>query len=45
LTGKLFKASEVVGTLIDEIGTFEQAVNKVIELSTFNLITNKTNKK
>ena len=45
LTGKLFKASEVVGTLIDEIGTFEDAVNKVIELSTFNLITNKTNTK
>lgn len=45
LTGKMFKASEVVGTLIDQIGTFEDAVNKVIELSTFNLITNKTNKK
>jgi ClpP class serine protease len=45
LTGKLFKASEVVGTLIDQIGTFKDAVNKVIELSTFNLITNKTNNK
>lgn len=45
LTGKMFKASEVVGTLIDQIGTFEDAVNKVIELSTFNLITNKTNNK
>ena len=33
LTGEIFMASEVVGTLIDAIGTFEDAVNKVIELS------------
>lgn len=33
LKGDLFKASEVVGSLIDGIGTFEDAVNKVIELS------------
>lgn len=37
LTGSTFKASEVVGTLIDEIGTFEDAVNKVMELSSDNL--------
>jgi ClpP class serine protease len=36
LTGDTFNASEVVGTLIDEIGTLNDAINKVIELSTFN---------
>lgn len=35
LTGKVYKASEVVGTLIDQIGSFQDAINKVIELSTF----------
>lgn len=33
LTGKIFEASEVVGTLIDEIGSFEVAVNKVLSMS------------
>lgn len=32
-TGEIFQASEVVGTLIDEIGTLEQAINKVLDLS------------
>ena len=32
LTGEIFDASEVVGTLIDEIGTLEDAVNKVLDL-------------
>lgn len=33
LTGSIFFASDVVGTLIDEIGSFDQAINKVLELS------------
>lgn len=33
LKGELLQASQAVGTLIDSIGTFEDAVNKVIELS------------
>ena len=33
LTGEIFDASDVVGTLIDEIGNFDVAINKVIELS------------
>ena len=33
LSGKMFKAGEVVGTLIDAIGNMDDAVNKVIELS------------
>jgi protease-4 len=33
LKGRTYKASEVVGTLIDSIGTFEDAVAKVIELA------------
>lgn len=32
-TGEIFKAGDVIGTLIDAIGTFEDAVNKVLELS------------
>lgn len=33
LKGLTFKASDVVGSLIDSIGTFEEAVAKVIELA------------
>jgi protease-4 len=33
LKGRTFRASEVVGTLIDSIGTFETAVQSVVELS------------
>jgi len=33
LTGRTYDAKSVVGTLIDEIGGFDRAVNKVIELS------------
>jgi ClpP class serine protease len=33
LSGQIYDASEVVGTLIDDIGTFKDAVNKVLELS------------
>lgn len=33
LDGSIYKAGEVVGTLIDQIGTFQDAVNKVFELS------------
>lgn len=33
LKGRSFPASEVIGTLIDSIGTFNTAVEKVIELS------------
>ena len=32
-TGKIFRAKEVKGTLIDDIGTMEDAINKVLELS------------
>lgn len=46
LTGKVYKASEVVGTLIDQIGSFQDAINKVVELSTFDSsINNPKNKK
>jgi ClpP class serine protease len=44
ITGETFNASEVVGTLIDEVGSFETAVNKILELSkikNFNLKTSK----
>ena len=33
LTGRTYTAAEAVGTLIDSIGNFEAAVNKVVELS------------
>lgn len=33
LTGKTFRAGEVIGTLVDAIGGMEDAVNKVLELS------------
>jgi protease-4 len=36
LKGRTFRASEVVGTLIDSIGAFETAVQTVIELSQSN---------
>jgi len=36
MSGKIFKAHEVVGTLIDQIGSFEDAVNKVMQLSKIN---------
>lgn len=35
-TGAIFKAGECIGTLIDEIGSFDQAVEKVKELSKLN---------
>lgn len=34
LDGSIYKAGDVIGTLVDSIGTFEDAVNKVLELST-----------
>ena len=37
LHGRTFQAIEVVGSLIDKIGTFEDAVKRVIELSNLNL--------
>jgi protease-4 len=40
LTGEIFHANEVVGTLIDSIGPFSTAVEKVKELS--NNVTNKS---
>jgi ClpP class serine protease len=33
LTGEIFNASEVVGSLIDEIGNFETAINKINQLN------------
>jgi len=36
LTGEIFKAKDVVGTLIDSIGSFDDAVKKVTELSSGN---------
>lgn len=33
LDGSIYKAGEVLGTLVDKIGTFEDAVNKVMEIS------------
>lgn len=35
LHGRTFQAAEVVGALVDEIGAFDVAVNKVIELSDY----------
>ena len=32
LTGSIFKAGNAVGTLVDGIGTFSDAVNKIFEL-------------
>jgi len=43
LTGEIFKASEVVGTLIDEIGTFQQAIDKVVSLTEQKEINTKLN--
>ena len=37
LRGRTYPAKEVTGTLIDSIGNFESAVQKVIELSTLNI--------
>ena len=37
LKGRTYNAKEVVGTLIDSVGDFEAAVQKVIELSTLNI--------
>jgi len=37
LRGRTYNAKEVVGTLIDSVGDFEAAVQKVIELSTLNI--------
>ncbi len=42
-TGATFKAGECIGTLIDEIGSFEMAVNKVKELSNINQKQSKMN--
>ncbi|HMI01623.1 MAG TPA: S49 family peptidase [Pedobacter sp.] len=33
LDGSVYNAGDVIGTLVDQIGDFKQAVNKVIELS------------
>lgn len=35
LHGRTFQAGDVVGALVDEIGPFQQALNKVLELSDF----------
>jgi protease-4 len=40
LTGDIFAASEVIGTLIDKIGTFEDAIKKVQNLYSINLKNN-----
>lgn len=40
LHGRTFPASELVGSLIDSIGSFEDAVNRVIELSNYKKETN-----
>lgn len=40
LTGSTFNAFECVGTLIDAIGSFQDAINKVVELSTASSIIN-----
>ena len=37
LRGRTYNAKEVVGTLIDSVGDFEAAVQKVIELSNLNI--------
>ena len=37
LKGRTYNAKEVVGTLIDSVGDFEAAVQKVIELSNLNI--------
>jgi len=39
-TGAIYNAAQVVGTLIDEIGTFQMAVDKVKELSNINKSSN-----
>lgn len=44
LKGRTFKASDVIGTLIDSIGSFNDAVNKVIELSGTNNSNSNTSK-
>lgn len=48
MTGKMFPASEVVGTMIDAIGSQKDAVNKILELSKqkniFNPLNNNQNK-
>lgn len=33
MKGKMFKAHEVMGIMVDSIGSFEDAVNKILELS------------
>jgi ClpP class serine protease len=43
-TGATFKAGQCIGTLIDEIGSFEMAVNKVKELSNNNSNNQNSNK-
>lgn len=35
LHGRTFQAGEVIGSLVDSIGTFDDAVNRVIELSNY----------
>ena len=35
LHGRTFQAGEVIGSLVDSIGSFEDAVNRVIELSNY----------
>lgn len=45
LSGKLYRASEVVGSLIDEIAPFSKAIEKCEELITFTAQKNKLNSK
>jgi ClpP class serine protease len=44
LTGKMYPASEVLGTMVDAIGSKMDAVGKIIELSGTKINTSKTNK-
>lgn len=41
LKGRTYEAREVIGTLVDSIGNFDAAVQKVIELSNLNITTMK----
>ena len=40
LTGRTYPASEVIGTLIDSIGTLNDAIQKVVELASLQKKTN-----
>jgi len=43
LTGETFEANQVIGTLIDEVGNFETAINKVLELANVSSINSSSN--